>query len=551
MTKSLSPCKNLFVKQRRRRFMKQLYLALIVFSFGNLVDAVPKIIDSSENTNTYYGSKITLFCTSEGSPMPNITWSKSRSKIREIPNKIEINTKVLTSVKVKSVLTIKNICEKCNLQKKGETIKYTCQVGKGVAVSRKKISVFINPKPKAPVINSSRVISSSAILIRWKAVKLVSKPVLHYTIHFNADGEKTSSMENISTTNDEIIEYIIENLTQLTTYSIFITATNEFGEGEASELLIEKTNPLEPQPPHMSIDHSTYQNISLRFKPSSKNKRRILEYQIFVEVIDGKTTNQPLPLPKVYGNDSFKSKHNIYAAARFEGNKLPKTFILGDGKWYDYRFNKELQPLEKYRIYVRALAKNYTNKNIVVFGKPFYLTATTKFPKVPKLIVIETSKDWAKFEWRKLKSEKIFYKVIVKDEGGEIQESGKVEKNSLKFKGLKEKKTYKAYLRVCASTKDCKESEGIEFKMDSTSSSPTLIIVIVVGIVAVLVIVIIAVIFFMRRRKKHKQDIIKNNKMDSLLESKAPRNGSLKHLSEDQIALIETKENGHILTKMS
>lgn len=88
-----------------------------------------------------------------------------------------------------------------------------------------------------------------------------------------------------------------------------------------------------------------------------------------------------------------------------------------------------------------------------------------EFPKVPKLIVIETSKDWAKFEWRKLKSEKIFYKVIVKDEGGEIQESGKVEKNSLKFKGLKEKKTYKAYLRVCASTKDCKESEGIEFKM--------------------------------------------------------------------------------------
>lgn len=45
------------------------------------VDAVPKIIDSSENTSTYYGSKITLFCTSEGSPMPNITWSKSRSKI--------------------------------------------------------------------------------------------------------------------------------------------------------------------------------------------------------------------------------------------------------------------------------------------------------------------------------------------------------------------------------------------------------------------------------------------------------------------------------------
>lgn len=99
-------------------------------------------------------------------------------------------------------------------------------------------------KPKAPVINSSRVISNSAILIRWKAVKLVSKPVLHYTIHFTADGEKTSSMENISTTNDEIIEYIIENLIQLTTYSISITATNEFGEGETSERLIEKTNPL-------------------------------------------------------------------------------------------------------------------------------------------------------------------------------------------------------------------------------------------------------------------------------------------------------------------
>lgn len=90
-------------------------------------------------------------------------------------------------------------------------------------------------------------------------------------------------------------------------------------------------------------------------------------YQVFVETMNDKITSAPITLPKVYGNDSLKSKHNIYVAAHFAGDKLPSNFILGDNKWYEFHFNKKLKPLTKYRIYIRALAKDRLSKVRSVF----------------------------------------------------------------------------------------------------------------------------------------------------------------------------------------
>ena len=72
----------------------------------------------------------------------------------------------------------------------------------------------------------------------------------------------------------------------------------------------------------------------------------------------GKITSAPISLPKVYGNDSLKSKDNVYIAVSFDGKKLPTNFVVGDNKWYKFHYNKRLEPGTKYRVYIRALAKS-------------------------------------------------------------------------------------------------------------------------------------------------------------------------------------------------
>jgi hypothetical protein len=99
--------------------------------------------------------------------------------------------------------------------------------------------------PKAPVIHSSEVISSSSILVKWKAVTMVAKPVILYTLYYNADHEKSPRAVNITVKNSTgNYEYRLLKLNQLTAYSISLSATNIFGEGTVSEPVVEKTSPI-------------------------------------------------------------------------------------------------------------------------------------------------------------------------------------------------------------------------------------------------------------------------------------------------------------------
>ncbi len=46
------------------------------------LDGRPQIVENSEKEmNITYAEQITMFCTSVGSPLPTITWKKSRRKI--------------------------------------------------------------------------------------------------------------------------------------------------------------------------------------------------------------------------------------------------------------------------------------------------------------------------------------------------------------------------------------------------------------------------------------------------------------------------------------
>ena len=534
--------------------MECVYTALLVVALSFLVDGRPEVVETSiTKMDANYGAEVKMYCISVGTLLPTIKWDRQNENV-----KIEsINQ---TSTKVKSTLTIKNVCDGCVIKpnRPPAVRSYACQASNTNGTSQKiKFTVKVYGNPKAPVIYDSQVISSSSILIKWKAVKKVADNVTAYTVYYNADNEKGQRAVNITAknaakSNSDNYEYRLTKLKQMTAYFIFISAKNSFGEGTLSEPVVEKTLPIDPQPPEISVDGPvTSQNISLKFLPSPLNKRVIFAYQIFVEIINDKITSSPITLPKVYGNDSLKSKY-IYVAAHFDGNYLPSKFVLGDMKWYGFHINKKLKALTKYRVYIRALAKSHDKNQEIVFGKPNFLEATTAFPDVPEIVVIESSEKWLKVTWNLIDYKNFYYKLTVK-KGEEDFVSETVDKVPYKLQGLKEGEIYKAYLSICAKDsskcKSTKSNEGVKLQTvastaaSSESSMQLLIIIIAVGSVVVLVIIAVAVVCFLRRRKKHKQEFLQKTKSDQA-EPTQSKNGSTRQLNEDEVALLETKQNG-------
>ncbi|CAB4033483.1 immunoglobulin superfamily DCC subclass member 3, partial [Paramuricea clavata] len=185
------------------------------------------------------------------------------------------------TTKIKSILTISSVCsDGCFIGRLGSTDRrYTCEArNKNGTSGKTRFTVKISGMPKAPVIHSSEVISSSSILVKWKAVTMVAKPVILYTLYYNADQEKSPRAVNITVKNSTgNYEHRLLKLNQLTAYSISLSATNIFGEGTVSEPVVEKTSPIDPQPPEILNDGTvTHQNISLTFVKSLLNKRGVI-----------------------------------------------------------------------------------------------------------------------------------------------------------------------------------------------------------------------------------------------------------------------------------
>lgn len=94
------------------------------------------------------------------------------------------------------------------------------------------------------MIQSSTVLSSSSILVKWNAVTTVAKPVTAYTLYYNANNEKIQHSVNVSIRDTNNYEYRLTKLHQMTAYSISVSATNIYGEGTISEPIIEITQSL-------------------------------------------------------------------------------------------------------------------------------------------------------------------------------------------------------------------------------------------------------------------------------------------------------------------
>ena len=92
-----------------------------------------------------------------------------------------------------------------------------------------------------------------------------------------------------------------------------------------------------------------------------------------------KRSTSPLPDNILGYQEAMANGDQYYIAARFDRGKeqVPRKFVLGDGETYgDYK-NAPLEPMTKYKVYVRAATKvkGVRNKIKVICGAIVWATS--------------------------------------------------------------------------------------------------------------------------------------------------------------------------------
>ena len=77
--------------------------------------------------------------------------------------------------------------------------------------------------------------------------------------------------------------------------------------------------------------------------------------------------------------EAMANGDQYYIAARFDRDKeqVPRKFVLGDGETYGGYNNAPLEPMTKYKVYVRAATKvkGVRNKTTIICGAIVWATS--------------------------------------------------------------------------------------------------------------------------------------------------------------------------------
>ena len=92
-----------------------------------------------------------------------------------------------------------------------------------------------------------------------------------------------------------------------------------------------------------------------------------------------KRSTSPLPETIPGYKEALANGGQYYIAARFERDKeqVPRKFVLGDGETYGGYKNAPLEPMTKYKLYVRAATEvnGVRNKIIIICGAIVWATS--------------------------------------------------------------------------------------------------------------------------------------------------------------------------------
>ena len=91
-----------------------------------------------------------------------------------------------------------------------------------------------------------------------------------------------------------------------------------------------------------------------------------------VATVSKRSTFDPLPEIILDYKGAMASRNRYYIAAKFNRDKeqVPRKFVLGDGEIYGGYNNAPLEPMTKYKMYVRAATEvnGVRNKIIIICG---------------------------------------------------------------------------------------------------------------------------------------------------------------------------------------
>ena len=92
-----------------------------------------------------------------------------------------------------------------------------------------------------------------------------------------------------------------------------------------------------------------------------------------------KRSTSPLPDTILGYKEAMANEDQYYIAARFDRDKeqVPRKFVLGDGETYGGYKNAPLEPMTKYKVYVRAATKvkGVRNKIKIICGAIVWATS--------------------------------------------------------------------------------------------------------------------------------------------------------------------------------
>ncbi|XP_052221507.1 cell adhesion molecule DSCAM-like isoform X2 [Dreissena polymorpha] len=235
---------------------------------ATLAIRVPPKVEQIEGIPILYqGESLLLKCHVTGIPAPLIEWQFNRQSLAPSTNG-RISFPASNSLSVKFVTG-------------GDAGIYTCQTSNSAGVSQKDISVYVIGRPSRPVLQNVETLTATSVKLTWSIEQREPQtPVTRVVISYRKILESSIPYQNIQL-GTNLQEYTVQGLDPASVYVLMVSAVNDAGTSDASNLLETKTfdaGPEQPRNVHVSAVSSA--NVTLTWEIPLITNGNIKKYEI-------------------------------------------------------------------------------------------------------------------------------------------------------------------------------------------------------------------------------------------------------------------------------
>ncbi|XP_053381258.1 hemicentin-1-like isoform X2 [Mercenaria mercenaria] len=215
----------------------------------------------------YLGENIQLKCRVTGIPSPSIEWFFNRQLI--VPSK---DGRI--SIPEPTVLIVKFV----TLSDEGV---YSCKGINAAGVSQRDIDIYIITRPSPPVLQKAETVSATSVMLSWSIEQRQPQtPVDRVYISYRKWID-TSRPYLKTEVESDTAKYLVEDLDPASRYVFMVSAVNDAGTSDISNILSAQTYDAGPSAPRnlQVMDIKAY-NITIGWEIPLTTNGRIKKYQI-------------------------------------------------------------------------------------------------------------------------------------------------------------------------------------------------------------------------------------------------------------------------------